>query len=80
VTVVVGARDHLTPPRFAKEIARLIPGSELVVVPDAGHQLPFEAPKRLVSIIRLLAAPASVVNLRESEVEPGVPQTEKVVR
>lgn len=64
VVVVVGAKDHLTPPRFAREIARLIPGSELVVIPDAGHQLPFEAPKRLVSIIRSLAAPSRVVDVR----------------
>ena len=79
VAVVVGARDHLTPPRFAQEIARLIPGSELVVVPDAGHQLPFEAPKRLVSIIRSVAAPGDVVDVREAPASLGGPDAEPLV-
>lgn len=52
VTVVVGARDHLTPPRLAREIVGLIPGSGLVVLPDVGHQLPFEAPDSLAALIR----------------------------
>jgi non-heme chloroperoxidase len=51
VTVVVGSRDQLTPPRLAREIVGRIPDAALVVVPDAGHQLPFEAPDLLASII-----------------------------
>jgi pimeloyl-ACP methyl ester carboxylesterase len=56
VTVVVGSRDQLTPPRLAREIVDRTPGAELVVVPDAGHQLPFEAPELLASIIEAAAA------------------------
>lgn len=52
VTVVVGERDRLTPPRQAREIAHLIKGAELVIIPGAGHQLPFEAPGRLAALIR----------------------------
>lgn len=56
VTVVVGERDRLTPPRLAREIAALINGAELVVIPDAGHQLPFEVPGRLAALIRATSA------------------------
>ena len=43
-TVMVGSRDQLTPPALAAELAQTIPGAELVTLPDAGHQLPLEAP------------------------------------
>jgi pimeloyl-ACP methyl ester carboxylesterase len=35
--VSVGADDLLVPPRFARELAALIPGAALQVVPAAGH-------------------------------------------
>jgi len=35
--VTVGADDILVPPVFSREIHALIPGAELVVIPDAGH-------------------------------------------
>jgi pimeloyl-ACP methyl ester carboxylesterase len=36
-TVIVGDGDTLTPPERAEEIAAIIPGSRLVMVPDCGH-------------------------------------------
>src|SRR5579862_2247054 len=35
--IVVGDQDAITPPSFSEEMQRGIPGSELVVIPDAGH-------------------------------------------
>lgn len=69
VTVVVGERDRLTPPRQAREIARHIRGAELVVIPDVGHQLPFEAPRQLARIIKAAAATGEgpLVDLRNAE-------------
>jgi pimeloyl-ACP methyl ester carboxylesterase len=35
--VIVGAEDIFTPPRFSREIAAAIPGSQLTILPDVGH-------------------------------------------
>lgn len=43
VTILVGSHDRITPPRFAWELASLIPGSRLRVLEGHGHTLPFEA-------------------------------------
>lgn len=45
--VIAGEIDMLTPVRSAREMARRIPGAELVVIPMVGHALPIEAPKAL---------------------------------
>lgn len=42
--VLVGARDTLTPPDHAREIAGAIPGATLAVVPDCGHLSTLEQP------------------------------------
>ena len=76
VTVVVGGRDRLTPPRLARRIADEIPGARLVTIPDAGHQLQFEYPDRLAEIIddmatrsaRPGASPPPTVDIRENAV------------
>ncbi len=50
VTLVVGERDH----RFraiAREMARSIPQSEVVVVAGAGHAVHLEAPARIAELI-----------------------------
>ena len=36
--------DRLTPPDCSQEIANLVPGAELVWVPDCGHMLTMEKP------------------------------------
>lgn len=51
VTVVVGTADRHTPPSHARAIVDSVPGAELVVVPEAGHMLPFEAPDLLARIV-----------------------------
>lgn len=42
--VLVGSEDTLTPPADAEAMARLIPGAELVQIPDAGHIACIENP------------------------------------
>lgn len=41
--VVHGSLDGLSPPSNGEELARLIPGARLLVVPDAGHAVNLEA-------------------------------------
>lgn len=43
-TVLVGAQDRLTPPKYARYLAERITGASLRMVPDAGHYLMDEAP------------------------------------
>lgn len=50
-TVVVGDRDRHTPPEAARTVADSLADSRLVVVPDAGHMLPFEAPDLLAWLL-----------------------------
>lgn len=42
-SIMVGERDRLTPPGAAQRIADVVPGAELVVLPDAGHTPMLEA-------------------------------------
>jgi len=42
--IVVGADDALTPPSFSEEMHQAIAGSELVIVPGAGHLSSLEQP------------------------------------
>jgi 3-oxoadipate enol-lactonase len=35
--VLVGEHDTIAPPHLSRELAGLIPGAQLVVIPDAGH-------------------------------------------
>ena len=56
VVVVVGARDRLTPTSLGADIVARVPDGELIVLPNAGHTLPFEEPDVLSEII-MAAAP-----------------------
>jgi pimeloyl-ACP methyl ester carboxylesterase len=49
--VVVGTRDLLTPVPAGRHLAHLLPHSELVVLPRAGHQLMQERPHELAELI-----------------------------
>jgi pimeloyl-ACP methyl ester carboxylesterase len=40
--VIGGTADALTPPAYAKQIAKAIPGARLELVPDGGHMLMLE--------------------------------------
>lgn len=42
--VLCGAHDTLTPPKRHESMANLVPGAELVVLPNAGHLPTLEAP------------------------------------
>ncbi|NVI99978.1 alpha/beta fold hydrolase [Myxococcus sp. AM009] len=49
--VVVGEHDTLTPPAKAKEIAGLIAGAKLEVIPEAGHLANQEQPDRVNAVL-----------------------------
>jgi pimeloyl-ACP methyl ester carboxylesterase len=49
--VVVGTRDILTPVPAGRHLAHLLPRSEFVVLPKAGHQLMQERPDELAELI-----------------------------
>ncbi|GAB3564642.1 alpha/beta hydrolase [Amycolatopsis endophytica] len=49
--VVVGEEDALTPPDAARAMAESLPRGELVVVPQAGHLTPLEAPAMVTESI-----------------------------
>jgi pimeloyl-ACP methyl ester carboxylesterase len=53
-TVVVGDSDRLTPPAHAKGVRRAIPGAELVVLDEVGHQVMQEDPDAVVAAIASL--------------------------
>jgi pimeloyl-ACP methyl ester carboxylesterase len=45
VLVMCGEADQLTPPECSREIAALVPGARLVMVPRSGHMLTMEQPE-----------------------------------
>lgn len=49
--VIAAAEDQATPPDLSGEIARAIPGAELVVIPDAGHMASIEQPEAVTDQI-----------------------------
>jgi pimeloyl-ACP methyl ester carboxylesterase len=51
VTVVMGDRDRLIPPRLGAELAAEIPGARLVMVEGAGHVLMLERPDVVNEVI-----------------------------
>jgi pimeloyl-ACP methyl ester carboxylesterase len=51
-TLVVHGELDPRPVRFAARIAELVPGAELVVMPDVGHFPRFEAPESFAKTLR----------------------------
>lgn len=49
--VVVGADDAITPPNTARVMHQGIPGSQLEIIPGAGHMVPLEQPQRFVDVL-----------------------------
>jgi pimeloyl-ACP methyl ester carboxylesterase len=49
--VLVGDGDQLTPPALSEEMAGLIPGARLVVVPDCGHLSTLERPEAVTQAL-----------------------------
>ncbi|GLY27209.1 alpha/beta fold hydrolase [Kineosporia sp. NBRC 101731] len=50
--VIAGARDIATPPAMAQELADLIPGADLVMVPQAAHLANVEQPAAVLQAMR----------------------------
>jgi pimeloyl-ACP methyl ester carboxylesterase len=66
VVVVVGAEDVAVGLSHAEALVALIPGAELVVVPDCGHTVAIEQPEALVRIVRDLVGRASADAMEET--------------
>ena len=56
--VLVGAGDTLAPPEAARATASAIPGSRLLVIPDAGHLTTLEAPETVTEALTSWLRPA----------------------
>ncbi|HLT78551.1 MAG TPA: alpha/beta hydrolase [Ferrovibrio sp.] len=50
--VLCGRHDALTPVEVHEEMARLIPGAELVIIEEAGHLPPMETPDQTAAALR----------------------------
>lgn len=57
--VLVGARDRLTPVRYARRLAAALPAAGLTVYPGAGHMLPVERVTAVAARIRGLVEGAA---------------------
>lgn len=61
LVIVVGAEDRMVPPALSERLHALVPGSELVRVPGAGHMPQFTAPDAVVAAVDRAAELAGVV-------------------
>jgi pimeloyl-ACP methyl ester carboxylesterase len=52
--VIHGALDQLSPKENGEELARLIPGAELLIVPDVGHAVNLEGQRAVNAALRAL--------------------------
>lgn len=52
VSVIAGVEDALCPPLRHEEIAQLVPGAELTLVPSTGHLAPLESPREVAEAMR----------------------------
>jgi len=50
--VVVGLEDGATPPTLAREVAKGIPGAELVEIPGCGHAPHIQEPARTLALLQ----------------------------
>ncbi len=50
--VLCGAEDKMTPPRYSQYLAEKIADASLVVVPQAGHMVQLEQPRRTLDAIQ----------------------------
>lgn len=54
VAVACGVHDKVTPPELSRELAALLPRSQLCLVEGAGHMLPCEQPDAVAQLLRNL--------------------------
>ena len=52
VTLILGERDMMTPPKAGKALAAALPNSRTVVLPGAGHMMMVERPDELLAALR----------------------------
>ncbi|WP_329383019.1 alpha/beta fold hydrolase [Streptomyces sp. NBC_01716] len=77
VLVLAGDRDLITPSSHSEAMADLLPDSELVIVPDAGHLVMLEHPEAVTDrladlLVRAGAVPATInVGSYGSTAQPG---------
>lgn len=61
VLLVCGAEDSITPPAVMQEMEKLLPRGRLLVVPEAGHLVPLEAPEIFCeAVLAFLGLPVAV--------------------
>ncbi|MGH2509100.1 MAG: alpha/beta fold hydrolase, partial [Ktedonobacteraceae bacterium] len=51
VLIIWGAKDQQNPVKYAERLQREIPDSQLVIVPNAGHLVLFDAPDQVASAL-----------------------------
>jgi pimeloyl-ACP methyl ester carboxylesterase len=56
LVIVVGAQDRMVPPTLSERLHALVPGSELVRIPGAGHMPQFTAPDAVIGAVDRAAA------------------------
>jgi pimeloyl-ACP methyl ester carboxylesterase len=49
--IIVGDTDAITPPDVARQMHDLVPGSQLAVIPGAGHMTPVEQPEAFAGFV-----------------------------
>lgn len=59
VAVVVGEEDRVVPPEHSRELAAVIPGASLALVPACGHMLPLQGAGTLSSLLLELLTQSS---------------------
>jgi 3-oxoadipate enol-lactonase len=59
--VLVGEHDTIAPPQLSRELAGLIPGAQLVVIPDAGHLPNEENPAAFNQAVRTFLEKSEVM-------------------
>lgn len=51
ILLVWGEQDEITPVKYAERLHREIPGSQLILVSNAQHMLPFDAPEVIADVL-----------------------------
>lgn len=70
--VLTGGADRVVPPETSHRLAKEIKGAKLVLVPGAGHLLPFDHPSDVVMAIDNVASAAGLVRPdQDREEAPG---------
>lgn len=65
--VLCGRHDVLTPPSLHEDMARRIPGAELVILEESGHLTPIEEPEKVTAKLRQLLGRTSASGTRTAE-------------